>query len=220
MNKIYKNENGFSAVELVIVIVILVLVAIVGFLVYKNQHKSSLTNLSTSSAKTSTSSFKNSTQANPYTGWSLYKTQYQKLIFKYPTGWILTDNTNAQGNGNDYLGIKSPSGFDLTLQALVPIGAAGSDATLVKSDPITFLGNNDYIDYYSSATVNNNAKLGTIDSATLSTNSSKLLFQNTHSSDGSIWDISMTSSNSVLRSEISSNIDYQNAILILKSATY
>lgn len=39
MNKLSKNEKGFGAVELVLVIVIIALIGAVGFLIYKNKHQ-------------------------------------------------------------------------------------------------------------------------------------------------------------------------------------
>jgi hypothetical protein len=39
MNILHKNESGFSAIEAVVVLVIVVLIGTVGWLVYKNHHK-------------------------------------------------------------------------------------------------------------------------------------------------------------------------------------
>lgn len=53
MNKISKNEKGFSVVETLLVLVIVVLIGIVGYMVYKNHHKTTVPN---NTAKTSTTS--------------------------------------------------------------------------------------------------------------------------------------------------------------------
>jgi uncharacterized protein (UPF0333 family) len=50
MNKITKNEKGFSAVEIVLVIVIVVLIGVVGWLVYKNHHKTATAAITTTSS--------------------------------------------------------------------------------------------------------------------------------------------------------------------------
>ena len=49
MNKIKKNEAGFSAVEIVLVLVIVGLIGVVGFMVYKNHNKAKDSTTKTSS---------------------------------------------------------------------------------------------------------------------------------------------------------------------------
>jgi prepilin-type N-terminal cleavage/methylation domain-containing protein len=39
MKKIFKNQKGFSAIEIIIVLVIVALIALVGYVVYENHHK-------------------------------------------------------------------------------------------------------------------------------------------------------------------------------------
>lgn len=51
MIKKSKNQKGFSAVELVLVIVIVALIGVVGWLVYKNHHKTTATATITSTQK-------------------------------------------------------------------------------------------------------------------------------------------------------------------------
>jgi Tfp pilus assembly protein PilE len=57
------NENGFSAVESLLVIVIVALIGVVGYMVYHNAHKSNPTTVSTS--KTHTQTAKNKPASNP-----------------------------------------------------------------------------------------------------------------------------------------------------------
>ena len=78
MRKLQKNENGFSAVEIVLVLVIIVLIGAVGWLVYKDNHKNTTTSAKSTSASTksstSTSTKTTTTPAatNPYAGWKTY----------------------------------------------------------------------------------------------------------------------------------------------------
>jgi|SRR5665213_100665 len=51
MNKISKNEKGFSALEAILIIVVVVLIGAVGYLVYKNHHKTAT--VSTTATKSS-----------------------------------------------------------------------------------------------------------------------------------------------------------------------
>ena len=59
MGKIRKNQEGFSVVEVVLVLVVVALIGVVGFMVYKNQHKT--TNNSTTNATTLTTPPKTTT---------------------------------------------------------------------------------------------------------------------------------------------------------------
>jgi Tfp pilus assembly protein PilE len=52
MNKINKNESGFSVVEVILVVVIVALIGSVGWLVYNNHHKTTTADLSTTSSTT------------------------------------------------------------------------------------------------------------------------------------------------------------------------
>ena len=56
MNRIKNNESGFSAVEIIMVMVIVGLIGAVGYLVYKNQHKTTKTVVVTKVVKAPASS--------------------------------------------------------------------------------------------------------------------------------------------------------------------
>lgn len=51
MNKIHKNNKGFSTVELVLAVVIVILIGAVGYLVYKNNHKTTTANVAVTTDK-------------------------------------------------------------------------------------------------------------------------------------------------------------------------
>lgn len=68
MGKLQSNQKGFSAVEVIIVIVVVALIGTVGWLVYKNHHKTTPTNIATTSSTKSSStssSTKPSTTTSP-----------------------------------------------------------------------------------------------------------------------------------------------------------
>lgn len=106
MGKLQKNESGFSAVEIVLVIVIVALVGTVGWLVYKNHHKTTTAALTTSSVTKPVPTIKTTTPAtvrpvNPYAGWKTYNSILNSgLSFKYPANWVFTPATQAPTPNN------------------------------------------------------------------------------------------------------------------------
>jgi len=68
VSKLRKNEKGFTAVETVLVLVVIIIICVVGWLIYKNDHRTK-----TSTTLSSASAFKS------------YNTD--GVSFKYPTTW-------------------------------------------------------------------------------------------------------------------------------------
>jgi Tfp pilus assembly protein PilV len=97
-----RNENGFSAVEVILLLVIVSLIGVVGFMVYKNHNKTSNSTTTASTTKSSTTPTK--ATPDPYAGWQSYSDSH--VSFKYPSGWQM-------GNGDKYatvgLGVTSPN---------------------------------------------------------------------------------------------------------------
>jgi len=98
MNKITKNEKGFSAVEVIIIIIVIIIICGAGFLVYKHNNKKSLLATTTASTASSKSASKKNTvsaiNTNPptvsYTGWQTYHDTAAGASFFYPSNWTLT----------------------------------------------------------------------------------------------------------------------------------
>jgi hypothetical protein len=91
MNKISKNENGFSVVEILMVLVVVVLIVVVGWLIYKNHHKVAAPVVTTSTNKSaaSTSTKTTTTTVSPYAGWQTYSNS--QVSFEYPRGWAASN---------------------------------------------------------------------------------------------------------------------------------
>ena len=125
MHKINKNESGFSAVEVILVIVIVALIGVVGWLVYKDHLKtSSVSTTNTSSNKTTTTNLATTSSSKPatstkttitqttnlYTWWQSMCSSYGGLCLKYPSIWKLSTTTNPSPNqSGDYYVITSPN---------------------------------------------------------------------------------------------------------------
>jgi hypothetical protein len=117
VNKIPKNEKGFSVVEVVLMVVVMALIGTAGWLVYKNHHKTTMpmantsTNILTTTTKTSistTTTSKPAQQTDPTAGWATYTSTLGGFSFKYPiTGWTFdgfqgnTPVSGSQMNGSE-----------------------------------------------------------------------------------------------------------------------
>lgn len=86
MGKIKNNNDGFSAVEVVLVLVIVGLIGVVGWIVYKSHHKATTSSVTTTSSTKPAATQKATTApVDPYAGWQNYSDSH--MSFKYPTSW-------------------------------------------------------------------------------------------------------------------------------------
>ena len=86
MGKLQKNKDGFTVVEVLLVLILVVLIGFAGWYVYHTDHKTT--------ANTNTTS-NTSTSSNVYAGWKTDTTSISGLSFKYPSTW--TVNPNVEG---------------------------------------------------------------------------------------------------------------------------
>ena len=133
MGKLQKNELGFSVVEIVLVVVVIALIGTVGWLIYKNHHKTTTAAVTTTSSTKPTTSTKTTTTTattNPYSGWKTGTLQYEQISYMYPSNWTLSGSSmspsqqNVQNDdglifypGEDDYTLKSPSGNQVQLIA-------------------------------------------------------------------------------------------------------
>ncbi len=93
MHKLKKNQSGFGGAELLLIIVIVALLGVVGWLVYKDNHKT--TPIATSKTTSAT---------DPTSGWGTFTSSLGGFSFKYPTtGWLFEgagSNTNSRVTGS------------------------------------------------------------------------------------------------------------------------
>jgi len=112
VGKLQKNESGFSVAEIVLVGVVIALIVIVGWLVYKNHHKTTTASVTSASSTKPTTSTKTvtTTPTNPYAGWQSVCSSYGGLCLKYPSTWKLSTTANPSPNqSGDYYYITSPN---------------------------------------------------------------------------------------------------------------
>lgn len=115
MNKLHKNNKGFSTIEIAVAIVIVVLIGVAGWLVYKNHHKATAPSTISTKVKTTKDESKNTATANAgqtvttlpssvYGGWKTYCDTATNECFDYPVGW-----TQATYSYTTF-SLKSPDG--------------------------------------------------------------------------------------------------------------
>jgi Tfp pilus assembly protein PilE len=102
MNKLSKNESGFSVVELLLALILLVVIGGVGYMVYHNDHNTNKTNntaVKTASSPSSTTASQSNLKQYTYNG----------ISFSYPKSWTLKTFSTQLG---DELSLSSIPGFD------------------------------------------------------------------------------------------------------------
>jgi Tfp pilus assembly protein PilE len=143
MNKISKNENGFTFVEALLIILILAVIGGVGYMVYHNNHKSKTASVSTTAAKTSTATTSKATTSTSST-LKTYSSDYAGVSFQYPSTWSLKAQTDAGASSSSAQEavLTSPNGFVLTYyDYIAPRGGTcpngSQDVTLTSVQQIT-----------------------------------------------------------------------------------
>ena len=140
MNKIFKNENGFGAVEILLVILIIAIVSFGGYYVWNTQHKSSTQN--TRAVATKDAASKSAQSTSPYAGWKSYELKYEKLSFRYPATWKADDTSSS---GIDTVSFQSSDNFSFNI---ADGASSGGDSILLDSNNplnVKFDGSKAYI---------------------------------------------------------------------------
>ncbi|HUD07028.1 MAG TPA: hypothetical protein VMR34_04015 [Candidatus Saccharimonadales bacterium] len=101
------NQSGFGTIELVLIIAVVVLLGVVGWLVYKNDHKTTTASVATTSStrpatsattkKTTTPTSTTTTPSNPYSGWKSDCDSQSSTCLYYPSTWTAQTGLGNQG---------------------------------------------------------------------------------------------------------------------------
>ncbi len=104
MNKLKNNQSGFSSVEGLLIIIIVILISAVGYMVYKNQTKT--TNSSTTVSKTASTPMPSD--------WQKFVSLDKSVSFSYPKAWgTLTEA--SRGSIYPSVAINSLTDFNLKI---------------------------------------------------------------------------------------------------------
>lgn len=140
-----KNSKGFTLVETLLVILVLAVIGFGGYYVWQNQHKDETKVSSNKSTATKTET--KSQSSDPYQGWKSYTLPYEKLSFKYPSDWTLSDE---RATNRDVVSVKSADNFTVDIQ--VGIQAGGDPLESVGDWSTQFNGSQAYLTFISGGT--------------------------------------------------------------------
>jgi len=137
MGKLNKNEQGFGAIEGIIIVAVVVLLGVVGYMVYKNHNKTTPTATTTTPVATTTPTTTPTPKAvDPYAGWKTYTSKTEKASFKYPSDWkSITPPLESNEPGADAFTVASPSGEVKVswMSAISGLGGACDDTIAPKN---------------------------------------------------------------------------------------
>lgn len=98
------GQNGFAAIEVILLVIVVGIIGGTGWYVYNSVHKTNntLKSISNSSASnaivkstkansgSSTSTSNSSTVSNPTAGWQTYSNSQYDFTIQYPSGWVVS----------------------------------------------------------------------------------------------------------------------------------
>lgn len=171
MKKLNKNSNGFTVIEVLLVIVTLAIIGVAGYFVAKHIERQQTPVATTATATKTTTSTPATT--NPYIGWKTDTLKYEGITFQYPSSWTLQDNsrTMAEANselapvnctldsGSDNVLLTASNGAYVGLETGVECASGKDEGTYVGFTPISVLGNNNYVAFENSPT-NSSLEIG------------------------------------------------------------
>lgn len=115
------SEKGFSAVEVILILIIVVLIGAVGYLVYKDHHKTKVHSIVKNSSVANTKSTTVNTDTNPSS--QTYYLDNKEVSYMLPSGWQLS---NPPSNLQPPCGQTVTSTLNkCTSQAILTLSAEG-----------------------------------------------------------------------------------------------
>jgi hypothetical protein len=165
------NNNGFGLIGVLAIILVLVVAGGAGAYVYHRDHKAKgSTTSSTGSTGTTT---KPPTPADPYAGWKTYTLPVEKLSFKYPSDWTVSNA--APTSTQDATTLTSSDGFTVNIEDGVSNGGDTTpEAPAGSAVPVTFVGQSDYLVFtYGTGSVGQGSSNGLIAGTALQTNTNE-----------------------------------------------
>src|ERR1035438_1728382 len=126
MKKLRNDNSGFSAVEVILVIAVVILIGVVGWLVYKDHHKTTTADTTTTSATKPATSTKTTT-STPATPVQQYVTiSAWGVRVPYPSGDTLSVSSQTCTENGDAAGDTVNLGCQVTVNSQDLANSVGS----------------------------------------------------------------------------------------------
>jgi hypothetical protein len=105
------NQNGFSVIEVTVFILIVGLIGAAAYYVGTKKHDDHRAVVAPSTSQRSQAS------KDPYKSWNSYTLRYEKLSFKYPSSWKLSDSSGTVNltPNTDQVYLSNDSGFGFSI---------------------------------------------------------------------------------------------------------
>jgi hypothetical protein len=227
------NNKGFGIVGILAIIVVLIAAGGTSTYVYHRDHKAKTVASTSSTSKgisPSTSSV-TTTKPNPYAGWKPYTLKNEKLTFRHPSSWQVS-NTTAPASTQDSLTLTAAAGF--TFNILDGVSNGGDAMNMATNAPVsvTYAGQPDYLVFtYGTGSVGQGSSDGLINGAMLLTNPSDqsslpldkyAVSPNDTTGAANAKYILISSSTKIQLTlvQAQSSSDYKTAVLIIESMHY
>lgn len=139
------NQKGFTLIEGLLMLLVVSVIGFGGYYVWQNQQDENNSDTILTQEQTS-KAVSQPSNSDPYKGWKTYALHYEKLSFKYPSGWTVSKQDE---NGRDSVSIKSPGNFTVMIQNGVQ---AAGDRTYVGNWSTKFDNSLAYLSFVSGGT--------------------------------------------------------------------
>lgn len=167
-----QKKPGRKALQIFAIVALLVLVA-GGIYAWQNNRVAKLESQVADLKKADTPKVK-PPAADPYAGWKTYTTKYEKLTFRYPASFTLSDTSTKagyEGLDSDRITLTGSDNFEFVMQTgLWGVGGGCENCTIAKSESIKVLNQLYYLNY-----VNSGDKAGKVTYVLLASNQSSYM---------------------------------------------
>lgn len=146
------DQKGFSVIEALLILVAIGILGFTGWFVY---HTRQTADKDLSSNNSTDPTYKKAL-ADPYKDWKSASLKYEKMSFKYPSTWQITNTSKGEAGtggtampGSDSAILISPTGLQVSVQTgEVGFNSSGLLIGLPTSNPVNTLGGKYYLVYY------------------------------------------------------------------------
>lgn len=130
-----KQEQGFSAIEVIIILVIAGIIGFAGWFVYNRSQSKETSNTASPSTATSATATTAPVAVDPYADWQAYTMTSTDISFKYPKAWTAT--TSSSSSIKELVILTAPDKSEIRLNVSKFLGGfTGDEPTRTIEDVV------------------------------------------------------------------------------------